>query len=112
MVVRHRNANEPWSATPIALGTAPFTYDFTTASTMVYGGNMIQKDPNIWALYSGDVNTDRNVDLIDISQLETDLENFSFGYFSTDINGDGNVDLLDIPIVEENISNFTFSAHP
>lgn len=52
------------------------------------------------------------MDLLDLSQIETDINNFSFGYYPTDINGDGNVDILDAPIVENNISNFIFSAHP
>jgi len=63
-------------------------------------------------LYSGDLNQDENIDLLDLGDIETDINNFQFGYFATDINGDGNVDLLDGPIVENNINGFIFSSHP
>lgn len=110
LVVKHRNTVETWSANPILLSSN--TYDFTIADTKAYGANQILVDVGKWALYSGDVNIDDNVDLLDISLLETDINNFAFGYLPTDINGDGNVDLLDNPIVENNISNFIYSIHP
>jgi hypothetical protein len=50
--------------------------------------------------------------LLDIGLLETDINNFEFGYFATDINGDGNVDLLDNPTLETNVNGFIFSMHP
>ena len=53
-----------------------------------------------------------NVDLLDLANLETDINDFQFGYFVTDINGDGNADLLDVPVLEENVNNFIFSNHP
>jgi hypothetical protein len=65
-----------------------------------------------WALFSGDINQDENVDLLDLSILDSSISNFDFGYVSTDINGDSNVDLLDNPIIEENINQFIFSVHP
>ena len=73
---------------------------------------MKQVDLNHWAIYSGDLNNDENVDLLDGNLLENDISIFNFGYVLTDINGDGNVDLLDTPTLETNISNFIFSNHP
>jgi hypothetical protein len=58
------------------------------------------------------VSQDENIDLLDAFLIETDINNFEFGYFASDINGDGNVDLLDSPVVEDNINSFIFSAHP
>lgn len=52
------------------------------------------------------------MDLLDMSLLETEINNFGFGYLAPDINGDGNVDLLDSPIVETNINGFIYSIHP
>ena len=66
----------------------------------------------VFAIYSGDVNQDQNIDINDQPQLESDISNFAFGYLPTDINGDGNVDINDQPIVELNISNFVYSAQP
>lgn len=111
VVVKHRNALETWSANPVLITTST-TYDFTTAANKAYGDNQISVGNGQYAIYSGDVNQDENVDLIDASMLETDINAFQFGYLGTDINGDGNVDLLDAPIVETNINGFIFSSHP
>lgn len=111
IVLKHRNAIETWSAVPNTISEIT-NYNFTTAANKAYGDNMIEVEPNIFAFYSGDINQDENVDLIDASILETDINAFQFGYYATDINGDGNVDLLDAPIVENNINGFIFSSHP
>jgi hypothetical protein len=73
---------------------------------------MVEVDPGVWAFYSGEINQDENIDLLDVALMEDDINNFQFGYFATDINGDGNVDLLDLPKPELNVNNFIFSAHP
>ena len=112
IAVRHRNGIQTWSASPVLFSTSPVNYDFTTAANKAYGNNMMQLAAGIWALYSGDINQDENTDLLDLSMLETDISNFSFGYKTTDLNGDGNVDLLDSPVLEDNINNFIFSNHP
>ncbi len=111
VVIRHRNSVETWSLNPITL-TSNATYDFTTAASKAYGDNQVQVESGIWAIYSGDINQDENVDLLDASILENDINQFQFGYFVTDLNGDGNVDLLDVPEMELNINAFVFSNHP
>jgi len=112
IVVKHRNAIETWSANPISISAAPTLYDFTTASNKAYGNNMKSLPNGLWALYSGDMNFDENIDLLDLAVVETDINEFKFGYFATDINGDGNVDLLDSTPLEENTNNFVFASHP
>ena len=112
IVVRHRNNLVTWSAAPIAIGATPVYYDFSTAASKAYGNNQIQKEPGIWAMYSGDIQQDENIDLLDLSILEVDINNFENGYFVTDLNGDGNVDLLDAPLLEDNVNNFIYSIHP
>jgi hypothetical protein len=101
-----------WSAAPIAIGATPVYYDFSTAASKAYGNNQIQKEPGIWAMYTGDIQQDENIDLLDLSLLEVDINNFENGYFVTDLNGDGNVDLLDAPLLEDNVNNFIYSIHP
>lgn len=111
IVIKHRNAIETWSANPVLLNENT-SYDFTTAANKAFGSNQVQVEPNIWAFYSGDLNADENIDLLDLGLIEADISNFIFGYFATDINGDGNVDLLDAAPVETNVNGFVFSAHP
>lgn len=115
LVVKHRNSIETWSANPITIPVAmapTLFYDFTSAANMAYGSNQVEIQPGIFALYSGELNSDENIDLLDFGLLETDIDAFSSGYLSTDINGDGNVDLLDASPVEMNLNNFIFSSHP
>ncbi len=111
LVIKHRNTVESWSKEPIAI-TPITTYDFTTAANKAYGDNQIEVESGIWAFYSGDLNADENIDLLDLSIVQNDITNFEFGYIATDLNGDGNVDLLDAPIVEGNVNDFVFSYHP
>lgn len=112
IVIKHRNHVETWSATPVSFNGTFAYYDFTWSASQAYGNNLIEIEPGYFALYAGDLNADENIDLIDASLLEVDINNFEYGYFKTDINGDGNVDLLDAPIVENNLKNFVFSIHP
>lgn len=112
LAISSRNSLLTWSSEPISIGSGNSFYDFTGESSSAYGDNMKEVEPGIWAFYSGDLNADENLDLLDIGAVETDINNFQFGNFPTDINGDGNVDLLDTPALEVNIGNFIFSNHP
>lgn len=112
VVIKHRNAIQTWSANPIYLGASPVSYNFSTAASQAYGDNQVEVSTGVWALFSGDIVIDENIDLLDLGFLETDISIFAYGYISTDVNGDGNVDLLDSPTLEANISNFIFSYHP
>lgn len=110
VAVKHRNAIETWSAAPIAATVT--SYDFTTAANKAYGSNQVLVDIGKWGLYSGDLNADDNIDLLDLNLLENDVSIFASGYVNTDLNGDGNTDLLDTPMLEDNITNFIFTLRP
>ncbi|GBL35545.1 putative cell agglutination protein 1742.01 [Filimonas sp.] len=113
IAVKHRNAVQTWSSSPVLM-SGTINYDFSNLASKAYNSNQVQvsTSPSLWAFYTGDMNADDNVDLLDLGLLESDITNFAFGYLGTDINGDGNVDLLDAPMVEANISDFIFSNHP
>jgi len=102
------NALETWSAEPVAFTVGvPSDYDFTDKAEKAYGNNMYNiTDPasgtDYWCFFSGDVNHDGNIDLIDATQLENDILNFAYGCITTDLNGDGNVDLMDQVIFDIN----------
>lgn len=112
IVIKHRNTLETWSAEPVLLNSVSNNYDFSIAASKVYGNNQVAIDTNKWAFYSGDIFVDGNIDLLDWSYLENEINNFYSGYTSTDINGDGNVDLFDAIIVENNITAFAISMQP
>jgi hypothetical protein len=112
LVIKHRNGLETWSAAPVSVTVASSTYDFSTAANKAYGDNQSEVESGVWAIFSGDIVADENIDLLDLGLLENDISNFAFGNFATDINGDGNVDLLDNPVIEGNINDFVFAIKP
>ena len=66
----------------------------------------------IFAIYSGDINQDGNINLSDFDFWDDDNTNFRFGYLSSDLNGDGNVNLSDFDFWDANNSNFVYSHRP
>lgn len=112
VVIKHRNSLETWSAIPYLLNGQPIGIDFSYEASRVYESNQVEVEPGVWAFYSGDINQDKNIDLLDLISTELDVNQFLYGYYPTDINGDGNVDLLDIPIVETNLNNFIYARTP
>lgn len=112
ITVKGSNSVKTWSATPIPFGTATVDYDFSDAVNKAFGDNMIEVSSGVWALISGDINSDGNVDNADFSSWETDANEFAFGVYVTDLNGDGNVDNADFSIWEANANNFVFSISP
>lgn len=81
-----------------------------------YEDNMVQVDiingQPVFAIYSGDINQDGNVDLSDFDALDFGINNFEFGYLPADLNGDGNVDLSDYPYWDVNNFNFVYVHRP
>ena len=112
IAIKHRNALQTWSKNPIAIFGNDVNYDFTDSASKAYGDNLILVQPAIFALYSGDINQDENIDLFDQVLLDADISNFEYGYYATDLNGDGNVDLLDFSNLELNINNFIYVQKP
>ena len=110
--VKNRNNILTWSSVPVTISSIPANYDFTTYASQAMGSNMTEVEPGIWALYTGEIVEDENIDLVDDTELELGIVNFDFGYVATDLNGDGNVDLLDSQVIDENITNFIYSVHP
>ncbi len=109
------NVLETWSATPVAF-VAPgiLSYDFTTSSNKAFGGvdGQVQVDLGKWAFFTGDMNQDRNIDLIDFPILDSGINNGLFGYHNSDLNGDGNTDLLDFPVLDSSIQGGVFTRKP
>ncbi|MBK7763335.1 MAG: hypothetical protein IPI46_08165 [Bacteroidetes bacterium] len=114
VVIKHRNAIETWSSNGVTVGAIPAVYDFSNAISKAYGDNMVLVSslPIRYAFFSGDLNYDENIDVLDLSIIENDINNFLFGYEKSDLNGDGNVDILDNSLIEVNLNNFIYSNHP
>ncbi|MBK8980744.1 MAG: hypothetical protein IPM38_00100 [Ignavibacteria bacterium] len=110
--VRHRNALETWSQSPVAftLGSNS-NYDFTTAQSQAFGNNMMFKLGR-WCFFSGDVNQDGLIDVSDQSEIDNDVINVTTGYVNTDLTGDSITDLSDASIADNNAFDFVSVIKP
>ncbi len=115
LALRNKSTIETWSSLPIKLMDVN-SYDFTSILNAAYsdGINPPVKflESGKYAIYSGDVNQDGAIDVLDIINAELDASEFAFGYNSTDCTGDGVTDLLDMIEVEVNASKFIYFARP
>ena len=112
IVIKHRNSVQTWSSTPQTVGSTALTYDFTTAANKAYGDNMVEVETGVYAMYTGDIDQDGNVNNVDYSLWETDANNLEFGYFATDLDGDGNVNNVDYSIWESTANALIYSVVP
>lgn len=113
LAINHRNTLETWSrigGDSLRKGDI-MSYDFTADSSTAYGNNQVRKG-NIFCIYSGDINKDGIIDIVDQSLLENDAFNYNSGYIATDLNGDGSADLTDQTILDNNLYNFVVKITP
>jgi hypothetical protein len=113
--IKHRNSLEIWSSDSVMI-TAQTSYDFSTDSLSAYNDGIqasVQRiGNNRFALFSGDVNQDGTIDIMDLIESENKAAEFQFGYYQTDCNGDGATDLLDLQYMENNGDRFLFISRP
>lgn len=110
--VDHRNTINTWSSAPVILSTSPFTYDFTTSQASAYGNRLTEVEPGVYGIYSGDVNHNGIVDLMDVDATSNSAQTFSKGYLPHDVNGDGVCDALDLIVVDNNAAMGIQAANP
>jgi hypothetical protein len=112
LVVNHESAIETWSAWPVspAQWSANSPYDFSVVSSAAYGDNQQQVAPGVWAIYSGDITDDENVDGMDYVIMT--LYMFTSGCDKYDLDGNGIVGLADIVIVFNNMQVGTYVVSP
>lgn len=86
-------------------------YDFTVSSDQAMGDNMTEIN-NKYCIYSGDVNKDNRIDMLDIGDIYNAQANFLEGYTPSDVNGDSHIDLNDLSITFNNSLNFVSCITP
>jgi len=112
IAIKHRNSIQTWSTDPVAFGTTT-SYDFSTAATQAYASNMVEVEPGVWAIYTGDLNQDDFIDSFDFPIFDLDATNGVAGvYVATDMNGDGFVDPFDFPVFDVNSFNGVLAVYP
>ena len=101
--INHRNSLETWSAAPLQL-TANTNYLFSTAATQSFLSTAVATPDNLYfAIYSGDINQDNNIDASDFLVLDPLIQNGINGYDVGDVNGDASVDATDFLTLYPNI---------
>jgi PKD repeat protein len=103
IVIQHRNALETWSSLPILFNQAVINYDFTTSASQAYSGNLINLGDGNFALYSGDLDHDGQIDIDDFNLLKSAAQNFQDGYIDCDLTGDRLVESADFTLIENNL---------
>ncbi len=111
IVVKHRNSIETWNSSPVSFSGQLINYDFSTAASQAYGGNL-KLIAGKYVIYGGDVTQDDLVDSADITPVDNDSGNFETGYLVTDANGDGSVDTADMTILDNNSSEYIATVSP
>ena len=113
IAIKYKNAVTTWSSSAVAFTAGGTTnYSFASGSGQAYGDNMTEVESGVWAIYSGELGGDSNIDGTDYGIWEDSYYNFDGGYVATDLNGDGNVDGSDYSIWEANYYNFVSGVSP
>lgn len=73
---------------------------------------MVQMEPGVFALKTGDVNQDKFINSADDIKMDADLGLMQFGYFACDLNGDRIVESTDYSMLENRSSLLIFTLSP
>lgn len=112
VTIKQRNSIATVSAAPLSFAAQIINYDFTTAATQAFGGNLKNLALGVFGIYSGDVNQDGIIDLSDLIPVGNQAALAGSGYIPEDINGDGLVDLTDILFIGNNAAQAVGSVTP
>lgn len=108
----HRNALNTWSATSLSFTSGVTTsFNFTESASKAFGSNQISVE-GTWCLYSGDLDRNESIQLLDITKAYNDASDFISGYNISDVTGDDQTNLNDLIIIYNNSSSFVQTIHP
>ncbi|MEO8666496.1 MAG: agmatine deiminase family protein, partial [Ignavibacteria bacterium] len=105
IVVKHLNSIETWSKTggeSISADGSVYNYDLTASASQAYGNNL-KNIGSKYCMFSGDVDQNGIINLVDLIEVFNNSSIFSSGsYLPSDLNGDNTVNINDILICYNN----------
>jgi uncharacterized delta-60 repeat protein len=103
IVLHHRNALETWSSSPVLLKGPITNYNFSDALSKAFDNNMRDLGDGNFAIYSGDINQDGEINQADFSSFENISHLLLIGYLPEDLTGDGLIESSDYSLIENNL---------
>ena len=102
ITVNNHNTLKTWSSNSL-LFSMNTNYDFTNAASKAFGNNQKNLGDGRFALFSGDVNQDSQINITDFEDLKNAIQLFPFGYLIKDLTGDYLIESADFSLLENNI---------
>ena len=109
--LKHRSSSDTVLGSPHINSNGIF-YDFSTDASKAYQNNQVNIGSGVYAIYSGDVDQDNSVDLSDLTDVESNSQLTSYGYFSCDLTGDNKCESTDYSLVENNYNGGVMVKKP
>lgn len=103
IVVKHRSALETWSATAVVFNSTNISYSFSNSVSKAFGNKLKSLGNGYFGLFSGDLDKNGVINLLDLSEVEAKSNLFLTGYSEPDITGNGIVESADQSVVENNL---------
>lgn len=106
--VRFRNTIHLVSKNTIAFDSTFISVDLSIPSNVCCD---FDSSLGVALAYSGDLNSDGAVDVIDLTIMDNDITQGLTGYVVTDLNGDSRVDTFDLQLLVNNVNLFLFDNY-
>lgn len=102
IVVFNRNTIKAWSSLPVFIEMNN-SYNFTASASNTFGNNIKNLGDGNFALFSGDVNQDGQINIADLNEIKNATQLNITGYLINDLTGDYLIESSDFSLIENNI---------
>lgn len=104
LLVKHRFSIAVSSSGPLLIDGNELHYSFVDQASKAYGSNQVLLAAGEYGLYSGELNADGFINILDRGILLNDLNAARQGYLPSNLNGDIYINILDRGILMNNLN--------